>query len=127
MGLRGRSRSYRGCAQQLTPLMEGPDPEAQGEYGKKESSWDSIRDWVRTHMDRSGTAAFSGRFPASRSTSSSKRVDLQLTLGVLGCPLAPISLPEEPVHHHLSLGGTSLVPYLPVAPRLRLPLSFTDA
>ncbi|CAA6671886.1 unnamed protein product [Spirodela intermedia] len=108
MGLRGRSRSYRGCVQQLTPLMEGPDPEEQGECGKKESSWDSIRAWVRTHKDRSGTAPFSGRFPASCSTSSSKKVDLQLTLGVLGCPLAPIPLPEEPVHRHLSLEGTSL-------------------
>ncbi|MQM13343.1 hypothetical protein Taro_046268 [Colocasia esculenta] len=96
MGPRGKRRSYRCSVQPLTPLMEGPDVEVHSEGGKKESSWDAIRSWVRTHMER-GVSSPSGHLPVFlNGGSSSKRMDLRLTLGVLGCPLAPISLPIEP-------------------------------
>lgn len=79
----------------MTPLMEGPDPEAQGRGGaKKETSWELIRTWVR--MQKGGASA--GSFlvpPFMHAGSSSKRMDLRLILGVLGCPLAPVPWPSD--------------------------------
>ncbi|KAK1325515.1 hypothetical protein QJS10_CPA01g00617 [Acorus calamus] len=79
----------------LAPLMEGPDPEAQGGEGKRGRSWDLIRSWVA----HGGVNSFG--LNASR---ASKRLDLKLMIGVLGCPLAPVPLEKDPVHH-LSIKG----------------------
>ncbi|KAJ4841250.1 hypothetical protein Tsubulata_025930 [Turnera subulata] len=94
MGL-GARRKQRWCTQPLTPLMEGPDPEMQEEGNKKESSWEIIREWFRLQKGFSGN-----NFPISLYGSDpAKKQDLRLLLGVLGCPLAPIPLVTNPIHH----------------------------
>ncbi|XP_010260760.1 PREDICTED: uncharacterized protein LOC104599764 [Nelumbo nucifera] len=93
MGSRTR-RKQRWYSQPLTPLMEGPDLEAQG-GGKKESSWEVIRNWVRLQRSFSRSnfpVSFYGSGPA-------KRQDLRLLLGVLGCPLAPVPLFNDSIYH----------------------------
>ncbi|CAK7326035.1 unnamed protein product [Dovyalis caffra] len=94
MGSRAR-RKQRWSTQTLTPLLEGPDPDMQEEGNKKESSWEIIREWFRLQKGLSAGNHFSvslyGSMPA-------KRQDLRLLLGVLGCPLAPIPLVDDPIH-----------------------------
>ncbi|GAV64900.1 DUF620 domain-containing protein [Cephalotus follicularis] len=90
-------RKQRWCTvQALTPLIEGPDPEMQDEGNKKESSWEIIREWFRTqkgfHGNNLPTSLYGSTIPA-------KMQDLRLLLGVLGCPLAPIPLVNNPIHH----------------------------
>ncbi|KAJ6324946.1 hypothetical protein OIU76_012103 [Salix suchowensis] len=71
MGSRAR-RKQRWCAQTLTPLLEGPDPDMQEE-------------------GNNFSVPLYGSVPV-------KRQDLRLLLGVLGCPLAPIPLVNDPIH-----------------------------
>ena len=78
--------------QPLTPLMEGPDPEIQEEGGKKESSWEAIREWFRAQKGLPEGSNLS----SNGSTLPAKRQDLRLLLGVLGCPLAPIPQASDP-------------------------------
>jgi hypothetical protein len=79
--------------QPLTPLMEWPDPELQEEGNKKESSWEVIREWFRATKCSPG-----GNFSSPLDgTIQPKRQDLRLLLGVLGCPLAPIPLVNDPI------------------------------
>ncbi|KAL3627139.1 hypothetical protein CASFOL_028502 [Castilleja foliolosa] len=94
-------RKQRWSPQPLTPLMEGPDFEIDDhEVNKKESSWESIREWFKVHRNIPGTS-----FNSSMSSnygpniSPAKRHDLRLLLGVLGCPLAPIPIPNKPTFH----------------------------
>ncbi|XP_010539570.1 PREDICTED: uncharacterized protein LOC104813603 [Tarenaya hassleriana] len=90
--------------QTLTPLMEGPDPEMQEEGAKKESSWEVIREWFRVHKGISGNLSSSSIQPLNSTNNGgggcvdgvAKRQDIRLLLGVLGCPLAPISLSSDP-------------------------------
>lgn len=93
MGSKGRWRQTW-APQPLTPLMEGPDPEMQEEGGKKDSSWEAIREWFRTQK-LSPSGNFSNSFYG---TIQAKTQDLRLILGVLGCPLAPIPLAHDPTH-----------------------------
>ncbi|KAE8691831.1 ribosomal RNA large subunit methyltransferase I-like [Hibiscus syriacus] len=97
-----RTRRKQSCyTQTLTPLMEGPvDPEMQDEGNKKESSWEAIREWFRTQKGLS-LSATNNNFSMSNYSNvpAAKRQDLRLLLGVLGCPLAPIPLPNHPTHH----------------------------
>ena len=79
--------------QPLTPLMEWPDPELQEEGNKKESSWEVIREWFRATKCSPGSN-FSSPLDG---TIQPKRQDLRLLLGVLGCPLAPIPLVNDPI------------------------------
>ncbi|KAK4439531.1 hypothetical protein Salat_0288000 [Sesamum alatum] len=93
-------RQQRWCPQPLTPLMEGPDFGVEDQEGyKKESSWELIREWFRTHRNvPGGTAAFSSSMSLyGPNVSPAKRQDLRLLLGVLGCPLAPIPISNHPV------------------------------
>lgn len=79
----------------LTPLMEGLDLEMQDEGSKKESSWEIIREWFRMQKSLHGSSfsdSVYGSIP-------SRRQDLRLLLGVLGCPLAPIPLANLQIHH----------------------------
>lgn len=86
--------------QPLTPLMEGPDPEMQEEGGKKESSWEAIREWFRAQKGLpQGSNLSTSAYGSNGSTIPAKRQDLRLLLGVLGCPLAPIPQASEPVDH----------------------------
>lgn len=101
--------------QPLSPLIEGPDPDAYSESNKKESSWEFIRAWVRLQREKSPFAAGGGGgSPQSFYDSPpSKRPNLRLMLGVLGCPLAPVagysghssplSLWDAPIVSHLFL------------------------
>ncbi|KAE8713593.1 Detected protein of confused Function [Hibiscus syriacus] len=107
MGTRAR-RKQSWYKQTLTPLMEGPmDPEIQ-EEGNKEWSWELIREWFRTQKSMSFSPT-NNNFPlsnypcanASNVLAAAKRQDLSLLLGVLGCPLSPIPLPNHQIHHIL--------------------------
>lgn len=86
--------------QPLTPLMEGPDPEMQEEGGKKESSWEAIREWFRAQKGLPQGSSLSTNSAYANGTAPAKRQDLRLMLGVLGCPLAPIPQANDPVDHH---------------------------
>ncbi|KAJ9168606.1 hypothetical protein P3X46_020106 [Hevea brasiliensis] len=97
MGSRAR-RKQRWCTQPLTPLMEGPDPDMQEEGNKKESSWEIIREWFRMQKGFS-VNHFSSSVTPYGSIPANKKQDLRLLLGVLGCPLAPIPLVSDPIHH----------------------------
>lgn len=98
MGPRSRGRNHVCSVQPLGPLMEGPDPEAHGEGAKKERYWEVIRTWLRLHMDKAMSGAHSSTPFHARS--ASKRTDLRLILGVLGCPLAPIPVTiDAPTHN----------------------------
>lgn len=90
MGSKGRWRQSW-APQPLTPLMEGPDPEMQEEGGKKEKSWEVIREWFKAQkISPSGNLAQS-----FYGTIQAKTQDLRLILGVLGCPLSPIPLSHD--------------------------------
>ncbi|CAN6453804.1 unnamed protein product [Victoria cruziana] len=99
MGPRPRRRYQRGYGETLSPLMEGPDPEDHGEKGRKESSWNIIRGWVRTQIEKGSLAN------SLSSAHGCPRSDPKLLLGVLGCPLAPVPLVNEPLPH-ISIKGT---------------------
>ncbi|XP_031499640.1 uncharacterized protein LOC116263944 [Nymphaea colorata] len=99
MGPRSRRRYQRGYGETLSPLMEGPYPEDHGERGRKESSWDIIRGWVRTQIEKGSLAN------SLSSVHGCARSDPKLLLGVLGCPLAPVPLVNEPLPH-ISIKGT---------------------
>ncbi|KAK9182037.1 hypothetical protein WN944_025178 [Citrus x changshan-huyou] len=91
-------RKQRWCTQTLTPLMEGPDPEMLEEGSKKESSWEVIREWFRIQKGiSSGTNHNNFSMSLEGSSIPAKRQDLRLLLGVLGCPLAPIPLVNDPI------------------------------
>jgi hypothetical protein len=94
MGSRAR-RKQRWSTQTLTPLLEGPDPDMQEEGNKKESSWEVIREWFRLQKGLPAGNSFSVSLHGSIPV---KGQDLRLLLGVLGCPLAPIPLVNDPIH-----------------------------
>jgi len=84
--------------------MEGPDPDMQDERAKKESSWEAIREWFKVHKGISGNMSSPSVQPHCNSYDvAAKGQDVRLLLGVLGCPLAPISvvgsdlLPDDPL------------------------------
>lgn len=78
--------------------MEGPDPEMLEEGNKKESSWEVIREWFRIQKGiSSGTNHNNFSMSLEGSNVPAKRQDLKLLLGVLGCPLAPIPLVNDPI------------------------------
>lgn len=70
----------------LAPLMEGPIPESHNETSKNESSWSSVRYWMKGQLEK-GAVSLAGK----------KRSDPRLLLGVLGCPLAPIAVSPDPL------------------------------
>lgn len=71
----------------LAPLMEGPSPESYEEQThKKENSWNIVRGWVKGQLERSPISLL-----------GYKRSDLRLLLGVLGCPLAPVGVTNDPL------------------------------
>ncbi|CAN8240409.1 unnamed protein product [Cochlearia groenlandica] len=104
-----RKQRWETPPQALTPLMEGPDPDMQDERSKnKESSWEAIREWFKVH-----NKGISGNMSSSPNSLcydvAAKGQDLRLLLGVLGCPLAPISvsISDLLMPHNESLLGSS--------------------
>ncbi|KAL4200911.1 hypothetical protein AMTRI_Chr02g256010 [Amborella trichopoda] len=95
MGRRGRRREWYGEA--LSPLIEGPSPETYGQGERKESSWDVIRVWVRSQIGKGLLLNSHGAYKSN--WNSRKFTDLKLLLGVLGCPLAPVAVTNEPIPH----------------------------
>lgn len=95
----------------LTPLMESPDPEAQGEKTKKERSWEVIRTWVR--MQKEKGVSWSHLPIPFLGNSTSKNMDLKLILGILGCPLAPIPSSSSEPSFNFSIKDTPIVSLLP--------------
>lgn len=82
--------------------MEGPDPDLQEEGNKKESSWEVIREWFRSPKVSPGivsNSSSSSSSPCGNNNIQTKRQDLRLLLGVLGCPLAPIPQVNDHIHH----------------------------
>lgn len=109
MGSRARWRQSW-APQQLTPLMEGPDPDMQEEGTKKESSWETIREWFRAQKINPGGGSGSINSQSFYGTIHAKTQDLRLLLGVLGCPLAPIpSAPDTTLGIHNHIKDTSFV------------------
>lgn len=93
--------------QPLGPLLEGLDPEAHGERSK-ERYWEVFRTWLRVQLDK-GMSGSHFSIPWS-SGGSSKRTDLRLVMGVLGCPLAPIPLlPADQPSRHISMKDSPIV------------------
>ncbi|KAG9440282.1 hypothetical protein H6P81_020447 [Aristolochia fimbriata] len=88
-----RSGSLRPVGETLTPLMEGPDPDA-GADGKKEG-WGN---WMKGQLARA----------PSVSSSAYKRSDLRLLLGVMGAPLAPVHVSTLDPLPHLSIKDTPI-------------------
>lgn len=76
----------------FAPLMEGLDFEMQDKGSKKESSWEIIKDILRSlHGSNFSNSVYN--------SISSRKQDFKLLLGVLGCPLAPIPLASLQIHH----------------------------
>ncbi|KAG6532714.1 uncharacterized protein LOC121971040 isoform X1 [Zingiber officinale] len=96
-----RSRRHQvSSVQPLGPLMEGLDPEAHGERSK-ERYWEMFRAWLRVQVDK----GMSG----SHFSIPSKKTDLRLVMGVLGCPLTPIPLlPADQPSRHFSIKDTPI-------------------
>ncbi|XVF64154.1 hypothetical protein PTKIN_Ptkin09bG0144900 [Pterospermum kingtungense] len=80
-------------AEALSPLREGPDPDGtDGGDSRMEGRW---AQWMKA------------RAP-SVSTSTCKRSDLRLLLGVLGSPLAPVHVSTLEPFPHLSIKDTPI-------------------
>ena len=96
------SGSLRPAGEVLAPLMEGPDVADDDAFAEESGRRDGFGQWVRGHLTRaplmSGGGAGDGSF---------RRSDLRLLLGVMGAPLAPVSVSAaEP---HLSVKGAPIV------------------
>ncbi|XWS24147.1 hypothetical protein CRYUN_Cryun28dG0075600 [Craigia yunnanensis] len=90
-----RSGSLR-PAEALSPLKEGPDPGGtDGGDSRIEGRW---AQWMKGQLARSPLV----------STSTCKRSDLRLLLGVLGAPLAPVHVSNLEPFPHLSIKDTPI-------------------
>ncbi|KAJ0441795.1 hypothetical protein HanRHA438_Chr16g0749891 [Helianthus annuus] len=93
----GRSGSLNGEA--LAPLIEGPDPEGS-ETGELKRVGSGIGNWVKGQLARA---------PSMTSSMAYKqRSDLRLLLGVMGAPLAPVSVCSGDPLPHLSIKDTPI-------------------
>ncbi|KAJ0973741.1 hypothetical protein J5N97_015706 [Dioscorea zingiberensis] len=103
-GLMARSGSLRPCGETLAPLMEGPDPESDGAgvgaagEGRREG-WGQ---WMRGQLSRAPTMS------GGTGSSSCRRSDLRLLLGVMGAPLAPVHVTAGEPLPHLSIKVTPI-------------------
>ncbi|XVF36374.1 hypothetical protein REPUB_Repub19eG0053300 [Reevesia pubescens] len=90
-----RSGSLR-PAEALSPLKEGPDPDGTDDGDSRmEGKW---AQWMKGQLART----------PSVSTSTCKRSDLRLLLGVLGAPLAPVHVSTLEPFPHLSIKDTPI-------------------
>lgn len=85
-------------AEALSPLKEGPDPDGtDAENSRIEGRW---AQWMKGQLARGGPSV---------STSTCKRSDLRLLLGVLGAPLAPVHVSALDSFPHLTIKDTPIV------------------
>lgn len=84
-----RSGSPKG--ETLAPLMEGPEPESFENNGGKREGRSGLQHWMKNQLAAKGHSA--------SSASEYKRSDLHLLLGVLGTPLAPVTVSNSPIPH----------------------------
>lgn len=96
----GRSGSMRVLGETLTPLMEGPDPDGF-QNGDPKRVGSGLGQWMRGQFSRTPSAT----------SSSYKRSDLRLLLGVMGAPLAPVHVSASDPLPHLSIKDTPIVSY----------------
>ncbi|PWZ07050.1 hypothetical protein Zm00014a_014691 [Zea mays] len=79
------SGSLRPAGEVLAPLMEGPDVAEDDTFAEDSGRRDGFGQWVRGHLTRAPLIAGGG-------DGSFRRSDLRLLLGVMGAPLAPVSV-----------------------------------
>ncbi|AQL06160.1 uncharacterized protein LOC100502405 [Zea mays] len=79
------SGSLRLAGEVLAPLMEGPDVAEDDTFAEDSGRRDGFGQWVRGHLTRAPLIAGGG-------DGSFRRSDLRLLLGVMGAPLAPVSV-----------------------------------
>ncbi|CAL9178452.1 unnamed protein product [Musa hybrid cultivar] len=93
-----RSVSFR---ETLAPLMEGPDDGGNGDVGggQRKEGWGR---WVRDQLSRAPSVTYLPSAAASASTSF-RRSDLRLLLGVMGAPLAPVHVNSADLLPHLTI------------------------
>ncbi|KAK4424241.1 hypothetical protein Salat_1617500 [Sesamum alatum] len=96
-----RSGSLRPVGETLTPLMEGPDPDA-GEVGDSKRVGSGLGQWVRGQLSRNPSVA------VNENGHGNRRSDLRLLLGVMGAPLAPVHVSTADPLPHLSIKNTPI-------------------
>ncbi|GLJ53686.1 hypothetical protein SUGI_1145340 [Cryptomeria japonica] len=97
MGQKSRRRNEMGTRsnqmKSLETLREEPSSEAFEDSAKKYTSWGVLLDWLKGQMEKSVTNRGHGN------KSSGQCSDLKLLVGVLGCPLGPVSVVNDPLPH----------------------------
>ncbi|ESW15083.1 hypothetical protein PHAVU_007G042600 [Phaseolus vulgaris] len=89
-----RSVSLRPLGETLTPLIEGPDPDAT-ENGDPKRIGSGLGHWMKGQLSRAPSVSY-------------KRSDLRLLLGVMGAPLAPVHVCATDPLPHLSIKDTPI-------------------
>ena len=102
-----RSGSLRPLGETLTPLMEGPDQDG-AEIGESKRSGSGLGQWMKGQLGRTPTVTASS-MGYNNSSSSSRRSDLRILLGVMGAPLAPLHVSTTDPLPHLSIKDTPIV------------------
>jgi len=95
------SGSLRPAGEVLAPLMEGPDVAEDDTFAEESGRRDGFGQWVRGHLTRAPLK--------SGGDGSFRRSDLRLLLGVMGAPLAPVSVSAAEPLPHLSVKGAPIV------------------
>lgn len=101
-----RSVSFR---ETLAPLMEGPDDGGDADVGAcpRKEGWGR---WVRDQLSRAPSVTYLPSAAASASTSF-RRSDLRLLLGVMGAPLAPVHVNSADLLPHLTIKDAPIVSF----------------
>ncbi|KAG1347912.1 hypothetical protein COCNU_06G017410 [Cocos nucifera] len=97
-----RSGSLRPVREALAPLMEGPDPGAGDGGDPRKEGGGGWGQWVKGQLSRAPSVS------SSAASSSFRRSDLRLLLGVMGAPLAPINVCSTDPLPHLSIKDTPI-------------------
>ncbi|CAI0472091.1 unnamed protein product, partial [Linum tenue] len=93
----GRSGSLRPVVgETLTPLMEGPNPDGEGDPKPVGSS---LGQWMKGQLSRTPSVAAGAAY---------RRSDLRLLLGVMGAPLAPVHVSSTDPLPLLSIKDTPI-------------------
>ena len=87
--------------------MEGPDQDG-AEIGESKRSGSGLGQWMKGQLGRTPTVTASS-MGYNNSSSSSRRSDLRILLGVMGAPLAPLHVSTTDPLPHLSIKDTPIV------------------